>query len=150
LAKVLRLRRHYIGQGLPNCCCWRRILKRGRTAALIWNYQDETEPFTAAYLKAVRASGAEAEKTMSAAWNAHLDNALFRKGAAETVWFAHDQRLDFAGLLRRVASTSYLPRRGDPSWAPMAASLREVFDRHQSSGVVTVAYRTVAVFGPLD
>ncbi len=128
---------------------WQRILKPGGTAVLIWNYFDESSAFFPDYSGVIRAFGAEAEKTISSAWNAHLDNVLFRKGAAETVWFSHDQRLDFAGLLRRVASTSYLPNRSESSWAPMAVSLREVFDRHQSSGVVTVAYRTVAVFGPL-
>lgn len=129
---------------------WRRILRPGGTAALLWNYHDETSPFVADYLGVVRAFGAEAEKTISAAWNAHRDNVLFRQPGAGTVSFPHAQYLDFDGLLRRVSSTSYLPKHGDPPWAPMLGRLRAVFDQHQSNGRVTFAYRTIAVFGPLD
>lgn len=129
---------------------WRRILQLGGSTALIWNYHDETDPFVAAYLEVVRALGTDADKTMASAWNTHRDNVLFRDRAAEVVSFPHAQQLDFDGLLRRVSSTSYLPKHGDPQWGPMQERLRAVFDQHQAAGVVTLAYRTIAVFGPLD
>jgi SAM-dependent methyltransferase len=129
---------------------WRRILRPGGRAALIWNYQDETNGFVSDYLDVVRASGPDARKTLLASWNAHLDNVLFRRGAAETVTFPHSHELDFDGLLRRTSSTSYLPKQGDPQFAHLAARLREIFDRHQSGGTITFAYRTVAIFGPLE
>lgn len=129
---------------------WRRILRPGGTAVLIWNYQDTTSGFVADYLDAVRDGGPDASKTLAASWNTHIDNVLFRSGEAETVAFPHEHRLDFDGLLLRTSSTSYLPRQGDPRFADLAARLRVVFDRHQSGGKVTFAYRTVAVFGPLD
>lgn len=129
---------------------WRRILKPGGTTALIWNYHDETDPFVAAYLEVVRAFGTDADKTMASAWNTHRDNVLFRDRAAEVVSFPHTQQLDFDGLLRRAASTSYLPKNGDPRFAAMATRLQAAFDRYQSTGTVTLVYRTIAVFGPLD
>ena len=87
---------------------------------------------------------------MAAAWAAHRDNVLFRQRVAETVTFPHAQTLDFDGLMRRVSSTSYLPKQGDPQFAVVSAAVRAVFDRHQSGGTVTMAYRTVAVCGRLD
>ena len=129
---------------------WRRILRPGGTAVLLWNYQDETNGFVSDYLAAGCACGPEARKTLSASWNAHLDNVLFRHRAAEIVTFPHEHRLDFDGLIRRTSSTSYLPKQGDPQFADLAVRLRVVFDRHQSDGKITFAYRTIAVFGPLD
>lgn len=128
---------------------WQRILRPGGRAVLVWNYQDEADPFVADYLKVVHAFGPDAAKTIAAAVNAHRDNALFRGRNAETLWFSHRQPLDFAGLLQRVASTSYLPKPGEVQFAAVSAALRGVFDRHQLNGTVAMAYRTVAVFGPL-
>lgn len=129
---------------------WRRILRPGGSAVLIWNYHDETDAFVADYVNVIRSFGPEAERTMAAAWNAHRDNVLFREGAADTAWFAHGQSLDFPGLLRRAGSTSYLPKPGDASFPELSDALRAVFDRHRRDGRVTMVYRTVAVFGPLD
>lgn len=129
---------------------WRRILRPEGSAVLVWNYQDEASAFVADYLKVIRAFGPDAAKTMAAAWDAHRDNVLFRKSAAETVTFPHAQPLDFVGLMRRVSSTSYLPKQGDPKFADVSAQVRAVFDRHQAGGTVIMAYRTVTVFGPLN
>ncbi len=128
---------------------WRRILRPGASAALIWNYHDEASRFVADYLEVVRAFGPEAQGTMAAAWRTHLDNVLFRGRTAETVAVPHEQWLDFDGLMQRAASTSYLPKPDAPQFPALAASLRAVFDRHQRGGAVALAYRTVAVFGPL-
>lgn len=129
---------------------WRRILRPKGNAVLIWNYQDEADPFVADYLAVVRSAGAEAGKTLSASWNAHLDNVLFRDSASDKISFPHQHRLDFDGLLRRTSSTSYLPKQGDRQFAELAERLRVIFDRHQADGHIAFALRTIAVFGPLD
>ena len=128
---------------------WRRILRPGGTAVLIWNYQDETDAFVADYLKLVRASGPEARQTLAASWSAHLDNVLFAPGEARMISSSHRQELDFPGLVRRTSSTSYLPKQDDPRFAAIEEGLREIFARHQAGGQVYLSYRTVAVFGLL-
>lgn len=128
---------------------WRRILRPGGSAVLIWNYHDESDAFVADFLKLVRAFGPDAAKTIAAAAAAHHDNALFRGRATETRWFSHRQPLDFASLLQRVASTSYLPRPSEPQFTAVSAALRALFDQHQVDGSVAMTYRTVAVWGKL-
>jgi len=128
---------------------WRRILRPGGSAVLVWNYADPACPFVAAYLDFIRAFSADGPRIMTEAWNAHHDNVLFRESAAETAWFPYEQDLDFAALLHRVGSTSYLPNRDDARFNDMTARLREIFDGYQRGGRVRFAYRSVAVSGPL-
>lgn len=129
---------------------WRRILQPGGCAALVWNNRDPNDAFTADYLDVLRSGGADAQRIMAASLGAQTDNVLFRSARAETVAFPHAQLLDFAGLLRLTVSASFMPKPDDARFSGISARLREIFDRHQSGGSVTMAYRTVAVCGRLD
>ncbi len=118
-----------------------RILKPGGWVALVWNERDETDPFTAAYGAAVRATrhAAAVEGPRGRAGEVLLHDPRFEGG--ERVVFGHAQVVDQDGLLGRAFSASYAPR--EPAEAEaFAAALRDVFARFQRDGRVVVRYET--------
>lgn len=118
-----------------------RILKPGGWVVLVWNERDETDPFTAAYGAAVRATrdAAAVEGPRGRAGEVLLRDPRFEEG--ERVTYGHAQVVDQDGLLGRAFSASYAPR--DPAEAEaFAAALRDIFARFQQGGRVVVRYET--------
>jgi SAM-dependent methyltransferase len=120
-----------------------RILKPGGWVALLWNERDETDPFTAAYGAVIRTApeARAVEMPRGRAGQALLVSPLFEQ--RQCVRFRHEQPLDEEGVLGRAFSASYAPR--EPAQAErFAAALREVFQRFQRHGAVTLQYETSA------
>ena len=61
--------------------------------------------------------------------------------------FDHVQKLDCAGLIGRLASSSYMPSESDPRFVPMSTAVEELFQRHARSGQVEIEYDTELYFG---
>ena len=61
----------------------------------------------------------------------------------------NDSHLDFATLLLRVESASYMPQPGTPRHEPMVARLRELFQATAVDGVVTMPLITHVHVGRL-
>jgi len=61
----------------------------------------------------------------------------------------HVQKLDCAGLIGRLASSSYMPSESDPRYAPMVAAVEELFQRHARLGQVGIEYNTELYFGQI-
>ena len=59
------------------------------------------------------------------------------------------QDFDYESLEGRLLSSSYAPQRGDPSFEPMIADLKQVFEKHQRDGRVRMEYDTNIYFGKL-
>ena len=59
------------------------------------------------------------------------------------------QDFDYASLEGRLLSSSYAPQAGEPSFAPMLADLRQIFEKHQRHGHVRMEYDTNIYFGKL-
>ena len=74
---------------------------------------------------------------------------FFAPISPRTAMFENEQRLDEAGFLGRLASSSYVPPAGDPRLAPIAKRAAEIFGAHARDGQVTIAYDTVVWYGPL-
>ena len=55
--------------------------------------------------------------------------------------------VDWPTLVARVESASYMPQAGSPSYAPMLARLRQLFDAAQTAGRVPMDYETRVFFG---
>jgi ubiquinone/menaquinone biosynthesis C-methylase UbiE len=60
------------------------------------------------------------------------------------------QDFDYESLEGRLLSSSYAPQRGDPSFEPMIADLKRIFDKHQRLGRVRMEYDTNIYFGKLS
>jgi SAM-dependent methyltransferase len=126
-----------------------RVLRAGGYGALLWNERPpEASAFLADYEALLLRHAAEyATITASRADEASMRE--FFGGRMEQASFANQQILDFAGLTGRLMSSSYAPVPGHPQHAPMMASLREAFERHQRSGAIVFPYRTLVYFGQL-
>jgi ubiquinone/menaquinone biosynthesis C-methylase UbiE len=61
----------------------------------------------------------------------------------------NQQRLDRAGLVGRLSSTSYAPVPGTPEHDEMEQALFALFDRYEEGGSVTLLYETLVYFGRL-
>ena len=61
----------------------------------------------------------------------------------------HRQLLDYDGLEGRLLSSSYAPEPGHPLHGPMLRRLREIFDRYQADGKVSLDYDTQVYCAPL-
>ena len=59
------------------------------------------------------------------------------------------QDFDYESLEGRLLSSSYAPQRGEPSFGPMIADLREIFAKHQRNGRVRMEYDTNIYFARL-
>ncbi|MDP9149350.1 MAG: class I SAM-dependent methyltransferase [Myxococcota bacterium] len=127
-----------------------RILKPGGWVALVWNdredsalnrdYEDMLERLAPAYA-AVRERDRATQSKM---------RSFFAPESPRRARFSNEQRLDEAGLLGRLESSSYVPRAGQPGYDAVAARAREIYRAHQRDGHVTLAYETVVWYGRLS
>ena len=60
------------------------------------------------------------------------------------------QDFDYESLEGRLLSSSYAPQAGDPSFDPMIADLKRLFEKHQRGGRVRMEYDTNIYYGKLS
>jgi SAM-dependent methyltransferase len=80
------------------------------------------------------------------------DPAVFRAffgGDVEEARFDNVQRFDFDGLMGRLHSSSYVPAKDHPHYAPMAVRAAEIFDAHAANGKVAFEYDTRVYYGQM-
>jgi SAM-dependent methyltransferase len=129
----------------------RRILRggpgRASNVALVWNDRDlDASPFLRAYdalllrLPRYRELQGKADST-------DKFDALLGEGQWTRHTVANEQRLDREGLVGRVASSSYAPRPGEPTYEATFAEVRALFDRYAEGGAITILYTTVIIAG---
>jgi SAM-dependent methyltransferase len=126
-----------------------RIVRPGGHAALIWNVRAST-PFNDDYedlllrfapeYPAVRARDRVSETAV---------HELLAPHEVHVVRFPNHQRFDEAGLLGRLMSSSYAPKEGEPTHAPMRARMEAIFAAHARDGQVEMAYDAVVYWGRL-
>ncbi|MBV9277977.1 MAG: hypothetical protein JOZ97_07060 [Candidatus Eremiobacteraeota bacterium] len=128
---------------------FRRILKSPGRVALIWNNRETANPFDRAYADVVQSCGEEAAIIDRGTNVAPPRETLARHGfsAIEKREFAHEQQLNFDGLIGRAGSTSYLPQEG-PEYERLLNALRTLHRQFADArGFVRFSYRTVVYRG---
>jgi SAM-dependent methyltransferase len=126
-----------------------RILKSGGWLVLLWNERitDSTQ-FLRDYEQLLLAYGTDYaevrhERTTDAV-NEFFDPAPFQARVFEL-----RQEFDYTGIEGRLLSSSYAPGTDHPSYAPMLAYLRRIFDRHAVVGRAAFDYKARVYFGRL-
>ena len=129
---------------------FRRILKDGGWAVLVWNdRRTEGTPLLAEYERLLLEYGTD-YKEVSIKWAAEENiKTLFGASEVLTKTFDNEQVLDFDGLKGRLMSASYAPLQGHPNHEPLMRELAALFERHQRGGRVVVEYDTKVFYGRL-
>ena len=127
-----------------------RILKPASYALLMWNTRKlGGTPFLEAYEKLLITYGTDYLKSRHNNIEADDLRAFFGPGGYESASFPNHQHLDWDGLRLRLLSSSYIPAEKDVRYPPMMTHLREIFDRHNTAGRVTIEYETELYVGRL-
>ena len=126
--------------------CLRVLTPRG-IVALVWNDRVGRDPLHVA-LDDVFAEFGGAKR---GALLAHEDRSdvprFFGAACREELAWPHAHRLDGDALLCLALSRSYMPDRSSAAGREVASRIREIYERFQQDGRVTVRYETVAVMG---
>jgi SAM-dependent methyltransferase len=127
-----------------------RVLRPGGWLVLVWNERRlDATPFLRDYEALLHRHGTD----YATVRHENVDDAalggFFSPATYASREFPNAQHFDYTGLESRLLSSSYTPAADDPRRAPMLAELRQLFDRHQQGGQVTVEYETRAYYGHL-
>jgi SAM-dependent methyltransferase len=61
----------------------------------------------------------------------------------------NEQVLDYAGLVGRATSASYLPSRNQPGFESLEKDLRRLFEAYQENGKIVLRYETILFLGQI-
>lgn len=130
---------------------FKRILRPQGAVALIWNTRKETgREFNVEYEALISRYGTDYHQIKHANTRANGSlEALWPGPKYKTAVFENSQKLDFEGLKGRLVSSSYIPKENHPSFEPMMAELKGLFERAQVDGLVEIQYETEVFYGPI-
>lgn len=127
-----------------------RILRPGGIAALLWNNRrHDASAFLRAYEAFLHTWGTDYAAVSRLYGDQRRLRAFFGPVGFRHEVLDHHQDLDREGLARRLLSSSYTPREGDPRRGPMLEALDRLFDAHAEGGLVRFAYATEVFTGAL-
>jgi SAM-dependent methyltransferase len=130
---------------------FQRILVPGGWVVLVWNRMlTGPDPFMQAFTSLILAySPGWTETLRRDGPGSSLDLPGFFGGSYRRTAFPVQQSLDWEGLCGRILSTAHSPQPDDPASMPMFIRLREIFDRYENEGKVTIDYETELYYGHL-
>ena len=127
-----------------------RILKPEGWVVLVWNdRRPDSTPFLADYEELLREYTIDYATVNHRQVDAEALRTFFAPDQCATKTFPYQQTLDFEGVRGRLLSSSYSPEPGHPDYEAMLDRLREIFDRHQVGGQITMEYDTEVTCGHL-
>jgi ubiquinone/menaquinone biosynthesis C-methylase UbiE len=124
---------------------FKRILRPRGILFLVWNERKDSGEFLAGYEDALRTYCPEYLKVDHRNTQGQNLGRFFKSMKRAT--FPLDQSFDEAGFLGRAASSSYVPREGQPGHEAFFAELRRLFVQHQRGGRVTFEHDTECYYG---
>ncbi len=127
-----------------------RVLRAPPRAALIWNDRESRgDPFAEGYEQLLLDFGIDYAMVR----HRHALEDPIDEFFGGRVWreeqLPNPTSLDWDTLVERLNSASYVPRPHAPTYAPMLAQLRRLFDDNQRDGRVSMNYDTRVFFGVL-
>ncbi len=119
-----------------------RILKPGGYVVLMWNERQlDTTEFLREYEKLLLKYATDYEKVRHENFDQQKLGDFFQTGY-ERATFQNIQIFDFAGLLGRLLSASYMPAENDPSYPELEKELNGLFAKHSENDRIKVFYDT--------
>ncbi len=131
---------------------FRRILIPGGWVALVWNRMLlGPDPFMQAYTHLIlEYSPGWTETQRRDQPESSLNLPDFFGRAYRRAAFPNQQYLDWDGLNGRTLSIAHVSQSGDPAHQLMFTHLRDIFDRYQQAGQVSIHYETELYYGRLE
>jgi len=125
-----------------------RILRPGGWCAVIYNNRHEGgDAFYDAYEHFLLEFGLDYSSVKTQYIGRKRMAQFFAPAQMKCAVFPNSQVLTREGLEGRILSSSYIPRPGDERFHEMQSELRNLFEKHQSDGAVTVKYDCVVCHG---
>ncbi|GIP36042.1 class I SAM-dependent methyltransferase [Paenibacillus sp. J2TS4] len=127
---------------------FRRILRPGGKAALIWNSRlTHGTPFREEYERLLQTFGTDYKSDKDRDISPESLASFFKPGAMQEARFTNQQVFDFEGLRGRLHSSSSSLVPGDPNYENMVNELQSLFDRNNENGQVVIDYETRVIWG---
>jgi SAM-dependent methyltransferase len=128
---------------------FRRILRLNGWVALIWNTRKTSTPFLQGYEELVDWLRSESKNAVK---HEDLSDRVISEflGNYKVVKLDNSQQLDLKGLLGRLSSASYSPLPTDPLYGEFVRRARELFERYQQNGTISLGYWTEVYAGQLS
>ncbi|MFF2094165.1 class I SAM-dependent methyltransferase [Paenibacillus sp. NPDC058174] len=127
---------------------FRRILKPGGKAVLIWNSRlTSGTPFLEGYEELLRLYSTDYKQMTHKNISADQLRAFFRENGMREAAFTNGQLLDREELLGRALSSSYVPAKGEPNHDRLKEELGQLFERTNVNGRVSFDYQTEIFWG---
>jgi SAM-dependent methyltransferase len=118
-----------------------RILRPGGVVVLVWNERLIATAFEKEYEELILQYGSDYKTINHKNISAERIGEFFHPAVFALATFPNEQWFDFAGLMGRLLSSSYIPKEG-PEHARMIEDLERLFASHQNAGKVRVRYET--------
>ncbi|MEO6908839.1 MAG: class I SAM-dependent methyltransferase [Abditibacteriaceae bacterium] len=129
---------------------FRRIGKPDAWTVIIWNERrEDSSPFLRGYEALLQKYGTDYAQVNHTRFDAAAIAIFFAPQPFECHKFDNCQLFDYAGLERRLLSSSYTPDASAPHYEEMLRALKELFDTTQNNGIVSFDYDTTLYYGQL-
>jgi len=127
---------------------FKRILKPGGKVAIVWNDRITMgDEFSIAYENLLQTYGTDYKKVDHKMVDTNKIESFFGKGLLQKKSFANKQIFDYKGLKGRLLSSSYTPTSQDDNFKPMISELKNVFDKTNQNGFVSMKYSSNIYIG---
>ncbi|MCB0367516.1 MAG: class I SAM-dependent methyltransferase [Bdellovibrionaceae bacterium] len=127
-----------------------RILRPGGHIMFVWNDRKTEGEFAAAYEDLIVRHSTDYEQINHRNISAGESVTKFFGQAPSRATFANFQEFDFEGFKGRLVSSSYIPNQDHPGYPLMIKELKDLFDKHQTNGVVRIDYQTEVFWSQPD
>ncbi|NSL85480.1 class I SAM-dependent methyltransferase [Chitinophaga solisilvae] len=128
---------------------FRRIMRPGTSAVLMWNFRETDTPFDKAYEKLRHDFGIDYKDMKHRNIQPQEIARFFLPDTFHEKYFHHVQRLDYAAIKGLLLSSSYMPDKTHPRYNAMIQELEDVFEKHQENRMVALRYETKVFTGKL-
>ena len=127
-----------------------RILKKSdkNNIFLIWNTRSEKTAFNKELEALIQKYSKDYKQVSQTEDKNKANNIFFNKEFSKKI-FPNSQELTFDGLLGRLLSASYMIKKDDPLFEQFKTELKELFEKYQNDGKVTLVYETELFYGKI-
>ena len=129
---------------------FQRILKPGKSVALIWNERaHKGTAFQAGYEELLKHFCNDYNQVDYKRVDRESLERFFCPYAYSVFEYSNQQHFDFEGLKGRLMSSSYCPTEDEPNYEPVMKGLAELFQTHHTDNQITFDYHTRVYVGQL-